>query len=163
MARRLQNERGYSLVEVMASIVILSVAIIPMVGMFDMGLTTVSRGSNYDKARAFANERLERVKVLSYADARDVFPDWPNGLPNCCAPSPTATPAGSYTSSAIPAPTSSGLPSGATYTVVKQYVEVQSGSFQNSDTDSRMMRVTVTVNWSGASLTVSGVVAGGLV
>ena len=156
MARRLQNERGYSLVEVMASIVILSVAIIPMVGMFDMGLTMVSRGSNCDKARAFANERLERVKVLTYAEARDDFPE------ALSTPSPTATPAGSYASSDKPVPTSAGLPSGATYKVVKQYVELQSGSLQNSETDSRMMRVTVEVTWSGAPLTVSGVVAGGL-
>jgi prepilin-type N-terminal cleavage/methylation domain-containing protein len=50
--KRLKNEAGYSLVEVMASIIILAVAILPMVGMFDMGLTSATRGSNYDKARA---------------------------------------------------------------------------------------------------------------
>ena len=36
------EESGYSLVEVMASIVLLSIAIIPMVAMFDVGLRTVT-------------------------------------------------------------------------------------------------------------------------
>ena len=69
MTRRLKNEAGYSLVEVMVAIVILTIAIIPMVGMFDMGLTTANLGSNYDKARALANTNLDKVRALSYSDA----------------------------------------------------------------------------------------------
>ena len=38
LTERIRGESGYSLVEVMASIIILSLAILPMVGMFDMGL-----------------------------------------------------------------------------------------------------------------------------
>lgn len=148
------------MVEVMASIMLLSIAIIPMVAMFDMGLNAATRGGNYDKGRAIANQQLEQAKVLSYAQARDSFPV------TSSTPSATATPAGSYTSSDITVPTSAGLPSGATYTVAKQYVEVQTGSnpasLQNSSTDSKMMRVTVKVDWSGTSFTTSGVVAGGL-
>lgn len=53
MARSLlKEERGYSLIEVMVSIIILALAILPMVGMFDMGLHGVTASSNYDKARA---------------------------------------------------------------------------------------------------------------
>ncbi len=160
MVRRLlKTEAGYSLVEVMASMVILTLAIIPMVGMFDMGLNAATAGSNYDEARAFANERLERVKALPYSDARDNFPVASS------TPSPTATPAGSYTSPTITIPASVGLPVGATYTVVKQYVRVDSSTtpatLQSASTDSKMMRVTVTVNWSGNSIAISGVVAGG--
>lgn len=156
MTRLLKEESGYSLVEVMVSIVILSIAIIPMVGMFDVGLKTATTGSNYDRARAFANERLERTKVLSYAQVRDSFP----------VGSSTPAAGGTYTSPSQTVPAGASLPSGASYTVRKQYVrvplDVSPAALQNSTTDSRMLRVTVTVNWaSGNSINVSGVVAGG--
>lgn len=160
MIKRLEDDAGYSLVEVIVSIMILSIAIIPMVGMFDMGLRSASTSGNYDKARAFANERLERVKTLPYAAARDSFPV------SSSTPSPTATPAGSYTSSALTVPGTAGLPNGASYTVVKQYVNVDTSvtpaNLQNASTDSNMLRVTVAVSWSGNSIAVSGVVAGSL-
>lgn len=69
MINKLKNEAGYSLVEVTASIVILSIAIIPMVGMFDAGLRAATTGSKYDTARALANANLEKVKALPYARA----------------------------------------------------------------------------------------------
>ncbi len=50
MIKRLKDETGYSLVEVIASIIILSIAIIPMVGMFDMGLNAATSSGNYDTA-----------------------------------------------------------------------------------------------------------------
>ena len=158
MIRRVLNdESGYSLVEVIVSIMLLSIAIIPMVGMFDAGLRAANTGSNYDKVRAFANERLERAKVMSYADVRGNFP--------VAGSTPGA--GGTYTSPMpIPVPASAKLPANSTYTVTKQYVSVPPGvtaSLQNSNTDSRMMRLTITVNWSsGNSINVSGVVAGGL-
>jgi Tfp pilus assembly protein PilV len=68
--RLLKEELGYSLVEVMVSIMILAVAIIPMVGMFDAGLRSAAVGSNYDKARALANGNLEKVRALPYATAK---------------------------------------------------------------------------------------------
>ena len=65
--RLLRNgEGGYSMVEVLAAIMILSLAILPMVGMFDAGLRASVAGSKYDKARALANERLEKVRALPY-------------------------------------------------------------------------------------------------
>lgn len=66
LAERLRNESGYSLVEVMAAIMILSLAILPMASMFDAGLRASMTGSNYDKARTLANERLETVRALPY-------------------------------------------------------------------------------------------------
>jgi prepilin-type N-terminal cleavage/methylation domain-containing protein len=159
--RLLQGESGYSLVEVMASIMILAIAIIPMVGMFDMGLNTATSGSHYDKARAFLNERLERTKVLPYESVRDGFPVASS------TPSEAASPAGSYTSSAIAVPASAKLPAGSTYTVVKQYVKLDQttspATLVNSNTDKDMIRVTVTVNWSGGkTISASSVVAGGV-
>ena len=59
----------------MASIIILTLAILPMVGMFDMGLQTATRGSNYDKSRALANLKLEEAKSLPFADAENNFPE----------------------------------------------------------------------------------------
>ena len=59
----------------MASIIILSLAILPMVGMFDMGLQSATRGSNYDKSRALANLKLEEAKSISFADLESDFPE----------------------------------------------------------------------------------------
>jgi prepilin-type N-terminal cleavage/methylation domain-containing protein len=155
LIERLKNESGYSLVEVMVSIMLLSIAIIPMVGMFDMGLKSATKGSNYDEARAFANQQLELAKVLPYQDVRDSFP---------IASSTPNSSSGAYTSSSLPAPASANLPSGFTYTVKKQYVLVQSytspATVENSSTDSGVILVTITVNWtSGSSITISGLVS----
>ena len=50
----------------MVSIIILAIAILPMVGMFDMGLNGVTASSNYDKARTLANLKLEQAKSLPF-------------------------------------------------------------------------------------------------
>lgn len=68
-----RDESGYSLVEVLVAILILSVAILPMVGMFDAGLRAALVGSNYDKGRALANKELEEVKALSYPAAVQAY------------------------------------------------------------------------------------------
>lgn len=57
----------------MVSIVILTVAIIPMVGMFDSGLKAAVLGGNYDKARAAANTKLEEVKLLTPGEVRSKY------------------------------------------------------------------------------------------
>ena len=69
-----REEAGYSLVEVMASIIILAIAILPMVGMFDMGLRTATTGSNYDKARTLANLKMEEAKSLPFATRQRQLP-----------------------------------------------------------------------------------------
>ena len=73
MIERLKEEYGYSLVEVMVAIMLLAIAIIPMVAMFDMGLTAATQGSNYDKARKLADTNLDKVRALPYAEARDTY------------------------------------------------------------------------------------------
>lgn len=50
----------------MVAIMMLSVAIIPMVGMFDMGLRSAVLGGHYDQARALANAKLEDAMTLPY-------------------------------------------------------------------------------------------------
>src|SRR5215208_5949262 len=123
--RGLREESGYTLVEVMVSIIILAIAILPMVGMFDMGLNTANTGNKYDRARNLANTVLEQAKMLPYETVRTDFPSQAennNGAPNG---------SNSITSSSVtcPAPDCSGpgqdprVPEGFCYVVTKQYLE----------------------------------------
>lgn len=79
MISRLRNgESGYSMVEVVVAILILSIAILPMVSMFDAGLRAAVLGGNYDKGRALANTNLESVKGLSYTEVVTEYPPGPS-------------------------------------------------------------------------------------
>jgi prepilin-type N-terminal cleavage/methylation domain-containing protein len=60
------GESGYSLVEVMVAIVVLTVAIIPMVGMFEAAIRAANTSGDYDEARACAVQKLEQVKSFPY-------------------------------------------------------------------------------------------------
>lgn len=154
---RSREEAGYSLVEVMASILLLSIAIIPMVGMFDAGLRAASTSGNYDKARALANLKLEEAKSLDYDTVRTNFPT------GTAAPDSD----GEITSSSQPAPT--GFPSSFAYTVEKQYLQqpsvapvtqLEPFAESNGATDTRLLRVTVAVSWSGNTYETRGILAG---
>jgi prepilin-type N-terminal cleavage/methylation domain-containing protein len=57
---------GYSLVEVMVAIVVLAVAVVPMVGMFEAAIQAANASGDYDKARTCAVQKLEQVKSLPY-------------------------------------------------------------------------------------------------
>ena len=72
---RTKKESGYSLVEVMAAIVILTTAIIPMVGMFDAALRAVSTSGDYGVARACAGQKLEQLRSLPYETVSAGLPD----------------------------------------------------------------------------------------
>jgi prepilin-type N-terminal cleavage/methylation domain-containing protein len=136
---RIVRGDGYSLVEVLVAITILSLAILPMVGMIDAALRAATLGGNYDKARALANEKLEEIRALPYSD--------PGGAANSVIEKyPPATPA-------------SGQRGIFTYTVQTKFVDA---SFSNA-TDSpptSQMRVEVEVEWQGKSYTTTGFVAG---
>lgn len=67
LIKALRDEAGYSLVEVIVAILILSVAIIPMVGMFDAGLRAAVLGGNYDRGRAIASEELAEIQALPFS------------------------------------------------------------------------------------------------
>lgn len=69
-ADALRRESGFSLVEVMVAIVVLTVALIPMVGMFEAGLRAATTSGDYDRARACATQRLEQAKSLPYEAVR---------------------------------------------------------------------------------------------
>ncbi len=61
-----KSDSGYSLVEVMVALVVLTVAILPMIGMFESALRAATTSGDYDRARACANQRLEQAKSLPY-------------------------------------------------------------------------------------------------
>ena len=140
MIKRLKDESGYSLVEVIASIIILSIAIIPMVGMFDMGLNSAVRGSDYDTARALAKKQMEIVQSLPYATVKSSVPNAPctfdgSGL---CEAANRQDPESEF--------------SNFRYTLRKQYVDLNSSAtgFVNSNHNEGYMQVTVIVGWGGA-------------
>lgn len=123
----LKNEAGYSLVEVMASIMLLTIAIIPMVAMFDMGLTSATASSNYDRARALANTSLEKVKALPYSSATATYRPV------------NATPTAGTTVSCDEDIFDCG--------VKTTYVD---GNLANSSSSTSRMKVEVTVTWDGS-------------
>jgi prepilin-type N-terminal cleavage/methylation domain-containing protein len=132
-------ESGYSLVEVLAAIMILSLAILPMVGMFDAGLRAAMLGSNYDKARALANEKLEEVRALPY--------EKPGGATDSVVELyPPATPV-------------TGTEGMFTYTVLMKFVDASFSSPHDSP-PTPQMQVEVEVEWQGKSYTTTGFVAG---
>ncbi len=165
-AKRLREESGYSLIEVMISILILTIAILPMVSMFDMGLNTATTGSRYDRARTLANTKLEQAKMLPYETVRTNFPSQAasgKGAPNG---------SNSITSSSVRIAQDPRVPQGFCYRVTKQYLQQpptgllgdpgEAVVFNNSNSisDTALLKVTVTVSWSGNSYRTSGVVAG---
>jgi len=168
--RSLREESGYSLVEVMVSIMILAIAILPMVGMFDMGLNTANTGNKYDKARTLANTVLEQAKMLPYETVRTDFPSEAAGGKGAPVGSNIIT-SSSVTSALDP----QRVPEGFSYVVTKQYLEQpptdlslldpaeEEQPFEPSpdgDIDTGLLKVTVMVSWSGNSYQTSGVVAG---
>lgn len=139
MIKGLREESGYSLVEVMVAIMILAIAIIPMVGMFDAGLRAAVLGGNYDTARAFANEKLEETKALSFSD---VLVRYPEGSATPCNP---AAPSGSPITAC---------------SVTTQYMRLGSGSaLEEVNThETSMLRVTVQVQWNGGNFQTTGLI-----
>ena len=61
-----KSAAGYSLVEVMVAMVVLTVAVVPMVGMFDAAIGAADASADYDKARTCAVQELEHLKSLPY-------------------------------------------------------------------------------------------------
>ena len=52
--------------EVMVAIVVLTIAIVPMVGMFDAAIRAAKASGEYDEARTCAIQKLEQAKSLPY-------------------------------------------------------------------------------------------------
>ena len=133
---RCRDEAGYSIMEVLAAIIILSLAIVPMVGMFDAGLRAAVLGGNYDKGRALANEKLEEVKALPYDDVVEVYPPGTRGCSGAVDPAFDCEVRTAYASLGPTAVITGGSPG-------------------------TMMQVTVTVSWDGTSYSTTGLLSKG--
>lgn len=147
MTERLHNEAGYSLVEVLAAIVILTVAIIPMVSMFDMGLRSATTSGNYDRARALANMKLEEAKSLSYDTVKNTFPS--GIITSSCGGGCTRSNYAPVTGA------TAGQFSGLEYSIEKQFMNrpsnAASQNFTARNTDDSMLKVVITVRWNGGN------------
>jgi hypothetical protein len=67
----------------MVAIIVLTVAIVPMAGMFDVAIEAADAGGDYDEARTCAVQMLEQAKSLPYDMVETGFPDGvcePSGL-----------------------------------------------------------------------------------
>jgi hypothetical protein len=136
----LRRESGYLLVEGMVAIMILAIAIIPMVGMFDAALRAAVASSNYDEARSLANEKLEGIRALPY--------ERPGGAADSVVELyPPATPV-------------VGTEDVFSYTVLTKFVDADLSNPGDSP-GTAQMRVEVEVEWEGNSYTTTGYVAGG--
>ena len=132
MIRRLiREESGYSLVEVMVSIMISAIAIIPMISMFDMGLNVATRSGTYDRGRALAVEQLEEIRALPFSGTSGSLVDtYPPGSPRACAGSVEA---------------------GFACQVETNYVSLGSSAVTADPAARTMIEVEVSVTWSGGS------------
>ena len=153
LAKGLKEEAGYSLIEVMVSMILLALAILPMMSMFDMGLHGVTSTGQYDKARMLANLKLEQANNLPFASVENNFPA---GITTPYDGTAWFTEPGADFAT-------------FQYTVKKQYMTQppanpgSSVDFTTSGTATDLIRVTVTVQWSDGgntkSFTTSGLVA----
>jgi prepilin-type N-terminal cleavage/methylation domain-containing protein len=154
----LKAESGYSLIEVLAAMVILTLAIIPMVGLFDAGLRGTVSSSNYDKARALANLKMEQAKNQPFATVESSFPVSPS--------TPDVDAGGFYQSGWTPVadtdPTLAGeFPDTFEYMVEKQYMVSPPTlpDFEESSAATKLIKLTITVRWdSDTTYTTHGLV-----
>jgi hypothetical protein len=184
MAEWIRKESGYSLVEVMVSIMIMTIAILPMIAMFDMGLHSTTTGSNYDKARMLANLKVEQAKNLPFDSDDVVIQDVKDNFPEDAGTITTydAGP-GKYETDPNNPKTEPGFPN-FTYVIEKQYMAQPptdteddpagpSEPFEKCDPDpdappedkcdpgTKLIRITVTVQWGdGNTYTTYGLVTG---
>ncbi len=141
MIRKLANEEsGYSLVEVIVSIFILAAAILPMVGMLDMGLKSATTNGNYDAARALANTNLDKVRALSWSADTSTY-----------QPTNATNPAVSTRSVSC---------SQGVFTCNVKTTYLDPNTFNASDPASTLatnvMQIDVTVTWQGKTYTTTG-------
>lgn len=136
---RRADESGTSLVEVMVAVVVLALAIIPMVGMFEAGLRAATTSGDYDAARALANAKLEEARALPY--------DRPGGA------------ADSAVELYAPPGPPDGAEGGLVYSVRTAFVDGELSRPSGSPETGQML-VEVEVSWDGGSYVTAGVVSG---
>ena len=76
------------------AITVLTIAIVPMAGMFGAAIEAADAGGEYDEARTCAVQKLEQVKSLPFETVEDGFTDGvcePSGLGYEVATRPVGT------------------------------------------------------------------------
>ncbi len=73
MMRGERREQGYSLLEVLVAMVILTACIIPMAGMFDSSLRASEASADHDRARSEAGRALETIRVSDYEETGELY------------------------------------------------------------------------------------------
>lgn len=124
----------------MVAIMLLALAIIPMVGMFDAGLRAAVLGSNYDQGRALAGKQIAIAKSLSYSEVKANYPTSPAAFDGSGLSVTTGR-------------TDADFPD-FTYDVRKQFKNPPAPgdpNFTDSSTDVGVMKVTVIVRWDGGA------------
>ena len=132
------DESGYSLVEVAVAMTVLTLAVLPIVGMLEAGLGAANAGGRYDAARALANAKIEEARALPYSRP------------------------GGASDSAVERYAPPGPPDGAegpfSHTIRTEFVEAGLGEPAPSATG--QMRLDVTVRWEDGRYTATGFVSG---
>jgi hypothetical protein len=138
-----------------------------MVGMFDMGLQSAVRGSNYDKARTLGNLKLEEAKSLPFDSSDATQQDVKDTFPEAAGTITTYNASGYYQSAwkTVSGPASAEF-TGFEYRVEKQYMvkpsqnpALSSENFATSSTATDLIKVTITVRWgNGNAYTIFGLV-----
>lgn len=60
----MDNQKGMTLVELMFAVVIISLALLTMLNMFDLGLSTTSKAEKETKAVGLAQQKMEESKYF---------------------------------------------------------------------------------------------------
>lgn len=132
------DESGHSLVEVTVALAVLTLAVLPIVGMLETGLGAAAEGGRHDAARALANAKIEEARALPYSRP------------------------GGAVDSAIERYSPPGPPDGAvgefSYAIETEFVEP--GFVETAPAATGQLRLVVTVWWDGGRYTASGFVSG---
>jgi len=74
MRNFLKNQKGLSLIEVLAGLTILAVALIPIMMMFSTGLTGTVKTTYRNSALNLAQKKMEEIRNKTWTNATDEIP-----------------------------------------------------------------------------------------
>ena len=146
----------------MVAIVVLTIAIIPMISMFDMSLKVATKGSDYDKARALANLKLEEAKSLTFDTSDNTVQDLKDNFPLAAGNTTSYDLNSNSRYLSDPPLTQAGFPN-FQYIIEKQYMKQPSPSPAATEDfypctpanactpPTSLIRVTVTVQWGNGN------------
>lgn len=146
MIDRLKSESGYSLVEVVVAIMLLGLAIIPMVSMFDAGLRASVVGSNNDRGRAIVSEELAEIQALPFSSPDDPALATANSVVEIYPPSNGPAPRADLVPK-TPKGCTGTMPLGFTCNVETVYGRSEAAGFVPDPAVRTMVQATVTVEW----------------